>query len=172
MHRGGKVYPMLELLPKSFSFNTYFSPFDLLTDLKFKKIGTKFSLLYLPENFKNKEVKNICYIMSGYFPNLENINALSHLISKNSGNIDICFRYGSYSDQKNNIDKLKNILPHTDIRLRFNHEVDPLSNRYLSDEYDWISLPYTTHGMFEMDDIRLDSIKNLISNTRSPVMIF
>ncbi len=148
---------------------------ELLSDLLNNKLGSDFTPIFLPKGATLTSLEHVCYIMSGYFPNVENISSLAKLVQDQQGDIDVFFRYRAISLSKEGFipkDKINSLLQYENIRFMDRLILDPLTNPEIINNYDLISLPYITHGMFEMDNLNLDILASFLKTTQKPVMIF
>ncbi len=154
---------------------TYPKSRDLISELKFKKLGTQFKLAFIPIAYQKKVLKKVCYIISGYFPNIENIKYLAQLFPDKNGQIDIIFRQSVLVDsakRKIREHQIRKIISHPKIEFIYNYGLEPLNHPELTNNYDLVSLPYIKYGIFESDNMNLESIQNFTSNNEIPLLIF
>ncbi len=157
-------------------FRVYTHKECLMNGLRSKSIhesGEK--ILFLPHIYETQDISKITYVMSGYFPNLVNIRFLTDLTGIHGGTVEIrfCFKGSSnyYSDDEH-IDRMRRMMPFDNLEFTVCDGEKPLERVLDHGNADVMVIPYMDLGMFEMDDISLTMIEDVMDRAHIPIMIF
>ncbi len=131
-------------------------------------------IIYIPRNFKYNYISNIKYLMRGAYPNIDNLSYLGHMANVFQSGLKLQGKLGGLTNEENKI-KEKHIHYLTGYQ-NISLETTPYSS--LEDELRkqigtvMLAVSVNSESIFEMNDITLGDIREVIPFIKVPLMIF